>query len=154
MTDRPRIASFPSALASPEIQHLDAAFGRDLDVRGLEVAVDDAFLVRVFQGFGDLARDGQRFFERNRPLRNPLGERRALDQFQHQRALLDAVDGRDIRMVERRQHLRLAREPRHAVGVLREGFGNDFDGDFAIQLGVGGAVNFPMPPSPSLAVMR
>jgi hypothetical protein len=45
-------------------------------------------------------------------------------------------------MIERRQHLCLAREPRHTVGVSREPFRNYFDGDIAAQLGVRGAVDF------------
>ena len=37
---------------------------RDLDIGGLEIAVNDAFLVRSLERFTDLPHDVQRFFER------------------------------------------------------------------------------------------
>ena len=42
-----------SGLKTP-FEQLDPSFGRDLDVVWLQVAVQDAFLVRGFQAFGDL----------------------------------------------------------------------------------------------------
>ena len=59
---------------------------RDLDVRGLEIAVDDALLVRGFECLGDLPGDGQRLVERNRASRDTLREVVALDQLHHERA--------------------------------------------------------------------
>ena len=54
--------------------------------------------MRRFERLGDLPRDRQRFVERDRARRDPLGERRPFDQLQHERAcvrrrFLDAVDG-------------------------------------------------------------
>ena len=49
-----------------EVQHLHGAVRPDLDVRGLQIAMDDALLVRRFERLGDLLRDGQRLVERNR----------------------------------------------------------------------------------------
>jgi hypothetical protein len=57
------------------------AFGRDLDVRGLEVAVNDALLVRRFEGVGD----PKRLDERDRPVLQATREVLALDQLYHQR---------------------------------------------------------------------
>lgn len=52
---------------------------------------------------------------------------------------------RDIRTVERASNcasrVNLAMRP-----SLREEFGENFDGDFAIQLGVGRAIDFAHPP--------
>ena len=66
--------------------------------------MDDPLFVRGFECFRDLRRDGQRFIDRNPFLRDSIGECRPLDQFQHQRvraaAILKAVDGRDVRMIE------------------------------------------------------
>jgi hypothetical protein len=50
-----------------------------LDVRGLEIPVDDPLLVRGFECFGDLTRDGQRLGPRHRPSRDTLREAFALD---------------------------------------------------------------------------
>ena len=65
----PPIGSGPDAvgarrLRQPEVEHLHHAVRRDLDVRGLQVAVDDPFLVRGLERVGDLPRDRQRFVNR------------------------------------------------------------------------------------------
>ncbi len=69
----------------------------------------------------------------------------ALDELHHERAdavrLLDAVDGGDVRMIERGERLGLAREPGEALGVGGDGGGQDLDGDVAIELGVAGAID-------------
>ena len=89
--------------------------------------------------------DGQRLVERQRPLRDPIGERRPLDQLQHQRRgaarLLEAVDRRDVRVVERRQHLGLALEARQAIGVEHERVGQDLQRDVALQRRVAAPVH-------------
>jgi hypothetical protein len=68
--------------------------------------MDDAEIVCRLQRVGDLTRDAQRLVERHRPLRDPIGQRRALDELEHQRAdavgLLEPVDDRNIWMVQRR----------------------------------------------------
>ena len=53
-------------LREAEVQHLHRAVGSHLDVRGLQIAVDDPLLVRRFERLGDLPRDRQRFVERDR----------------------------------------------------------------------------------------
>jgi hypothetical protein len=67
------------------------------------IPMDDPRLVRRFERFGDLPRDGQRFVERNRTLRDPIGQRRAFHQLQHQRAhavgVFETVDTADVQMI-------------------------------------------------------
>ena len=46
-------------LGQPEVEDLDLTCGRDLDVRGLEVAVDNAAFVRGAERRGDLPQQGQ-----------------------------------------------------------------------------------------------
>ena len=53
-------------LGETEVEHLHRAVGADLDVRRLEIAMDDALLVRRLERVGDLPRDRQRLGERNR----------------------------------------------------------------------------------------
>jgi hypothetical protein len=47
--------------------------------------VDDPLLVGRFERLRDLPRDRQRLVDGNRPVRDAIGERRSLDQFQHER---------------------------------------------------------------------
>ena len=58
--------------------------------------MDDALLVRRFERVGDLPRDRQRFVERNRALRDAIGERRPFDQLEDERVrratVFEAVD--------------------------------------------------------------
>ena len=49
-----------NGLGQTEVQHLDDAVRRDLDVRRLQVAVDDPFFVGGFERLSDLPRDDQR----------------------------------------------------------------------------------------------
>ena len=68
LRDDPRAEPAPGsiAFASPKSSTFTVPSGRDLDVRGLQVAVDDALLVRGFERLGDLPRDRQRLVERDR----------------------------------------------------------------------------------------
>ena len=56
--------------------------------------------------------------------RDPLREIVALDEFHHERTyaarLFEAVDVRDVRMVQRCERLRFAGESRQPIGVGRE----------------------------------
>ena len=108
-------------LRQPEVEHLHRAVGADLDVRRLQIAVDDALLVRGFERLGDLLRDGQRLVERDRAARDALRRVVALDEFHHERghaaAFFEAVDGGDVRMIQRGEDFRFALEPREPIGI-------------------------------------
>ena len=66
--------------------------------------MDDPLLVGRFEREGDLLRNRQRLFERDRPLGDPIGERLAFDQLHHQGpytvGFFEAVDLRDVGMIE------------------------------------------------------
>jgi AcrR family transcriptional regulator len=66
--------------------------------------------VRAFERLSDLPRDGHRVVNGKRPLRKARGEVVTLDQFHHERAVLEPVNLRDIGMVERGQRLRFTDE--------------------------------------------
>ncbi len=72
------------------------------------------------------------------PSRRGCGQRRPLDQLQHQcpRALgfLDAVDGRDARVVEAGENLGFPLESCETVKISRERFEEDLQGDIAVEL--------------------
>ena len=79
-----------------EVEQLDAPAGDDLHVGRLEVAMDDLGLVRRLERAGDLRGDGERFGERDRPSLQPLLERLARHELEHEEPLpldlLDAID--------------------------------------------------------------
>ena len=53
-------------LREPEVQHLHRAIRADLHIARLQVAMDDAFLVRRLERLGDLPRDRKRVLQRDR----------------------------------------------------------------------------------------
>ena len=83
--------------------------------------MDDALLVRRVERLGDLARDRERLGDRQRPALEAIGQRRPLDQLEDQRrhaiGFLQPVDRADVRMIERGQQARFAREAGAALGV-------------------------------------
>ena len=127
-------------LGEPEVEHLHGAVGAHLDVGGLQVAVDDAVLVRGLERLGNLTRDRQRVLERQRPLRDAGAQIVTLDEFHDQRGgvpgLLEAVDLRDVRMVERGERPRLALEARQPLGIVDHRGGQRLQRHVATQLGV------------------
>jgi hypothetical protein len=86
-----------------KIEQLDCSVGSNFYVRRLHVAMDDAALVRVFQGFANLFCDRQRFVDRHRPCAKAIGQRLTLDELHDQPGLvgiLEAVNGCDVWMIE------------------------------------------------------
>src|SRR4051794_19076006 len=79
------------AFASPKSRTSRAVAGQ-LYVGGLQVAVHDSLLERV----RDLARDSQRFTERDRPHRDALRQRRPPDQFHHEVVRAYVVERADV----------------------------------------------------------
>ena len=71
-------------LGQPEIQHLDLSFCRELDVRRLQVAVDDSLLMRVLQRFGNLSADHECFVDWERTFPDAVSQRRPFHELQHQ----------------------------------------------------------------------
>ena len=72
--------------------------------------MDDALLVGGLQSLGDLLRDRQRLVEREAAPGDPVGERSpsTSSRTSARGVVLDPVDRGDVRMIERREHLRLA----------------------------------------------
>lgn len=111
----------------------------------LQIAMDDPFLVRRIERLGNLARDPERFGERQRATRQAIGECRSVDQFENQRGqpigFLESIDSADVRVVERGEHPRFACEPCSALRVGRQVRRQDLDRDITIELAVAGAID-------------
>ena len=118
----PEAASASKRFRQAEIQHLYFSVRGELDVGGLQIAMDNALFVRRFQGLGDLAGNPQRFIQRNGAAGDAFLQRRPFHQLHHQRAhaarFFQAVYRGDIGMAERRQRLRLSLQTRHAVTIV------------------------------------
>jgi hypothetical protein len=73
----------------------------------------------------------------------PLRDRtRWIDrQLEYQRAIFDAVNLRDVGMVQRREQLGLALKSRQPLSVIRERIGQNFDRDFALQARIPRAID-------------
>ena len=129
-----------------EVEHLDHPIGRDLDVRGLEIAMDDPGPMGGIERVGDLLRDGQSLRERQRAPAHAIVQRVALDQLEHQgrhlAGVFETVDRPDVRMIERCEQSCFAFEARHAIGVRRERRQQDLQRDVAPKLGVARAIHF------------
>jgi hypothetical protein len=136
-------------LGEAEIEDLDLALGRELDVPGLEVPVDDSLLVSGLERLGDLAGDGEDLFEREGAALQPLGEILSLDELHDEGAdtarLLEAVDRGDVGVLQLGEELRFALEARETLGVGGECLGQDLDRDLAPELRVGRPVDDPHP---------
>ncbi len=83
--------------------------------------MDDVLLVRRFDRVSDLNGQPQRLIGPDGAVRDTLGQRLAFDQLEDQEllrvGLLEAIDCRNIRVIEGRQHLRFALEAREAIGI-------------------------------------
>jgi len=74
---------------------------------------------------------------RDGPTQDGVGQRVTFDELHHERArcarFLEAVDVRDVRMIQRGEQVRFAFEARQALGIGREQIGEDLDGDVAME---------------------
>ena len=129
-----------------EVQHFCGAIRRYFHIGGLQVAVDDAALVGIFQCFGNLFGDGQRILARQRALFDAVGKRGPIDQLHHQRrhvvGFFQAVDRGNIRMIERRENLCFALETRHALAVAGKLIREDFNGHVTAEACIMREINF------------
>ena len=123
-----------------EVEHFHGAVGADLDVGRLEIAMDDALLMRRLERLRDLLRDRQRLVEWNRATRDALRQIVALDEFHHEggdaRTFFEPVDGGNVRMIQRREDFGLALKARQSVGISGKRGRQDLDGDLTFQLRV------------------
>ncbi len=135
------------AFARPKSSTFTGAVGPHLDVRRFQIAVNDPLLVRRFERLRDLLRDRQRFVDRDRPARDSLREVFALDQFHHESVgsvgLFQTVNGRNVLMVQGGEDFRFPLESGHSFRVGRERFGENLDGDVAIEPRVARAIHLP-----------
>ena len=146
-------------LGEAEVEDFDFALWRDLDVGWLQIAVDDAAIVRRFERVDELpvqSRGRRRSVSSEpafiAPMEPSSPERFSLDELHDDRrrmvGILDPVDRGDVGMIQRREQFRLALKARDAIGIAADGLGQDLDRDVALQLVSRARYTSPMPPAP------
>lgn len=58
---------------------------------------------------------------------------------------VEPVNLRDVRMIQRREHLRLAPKSREPICIVHDRIGQHFDGDIAIQPRIARPIHFAHP---------
>jgi len=133
------------ALGEPEVQDLHGPLTRDENVLGLQVAVHDPLVVDRRQRPREVARPFQRLRPRNGAPLEALPKRLPFDQLGHDERRgavhADVVNGHDVRMGQRGDGPRLARESRERAGVVRQLLGEDLHGHVAPEAVVPRAIH-------------
>jgi hypothetical protein len=146
-------------LRQAEVKHLDGTVRPHLDVRGLQVAMHDALLVRRLERLGQLPGDRQGLIHRERAARDALCEILAVDELHHERvdaggraatrrlvALHDTIYLGDIGVTERGERARFPLEASAAIRIGGNCRGKNLDRDGAIEAGVARFVNLSHAP--------
>ena len=116
--------------------------------------MDDAAVVGVGERIGELGAVADDLFDRQRPARDALTERLALDDFHRDVGaaigFADIVNRADVRMVEGCRRARLSQQPTAPAWMLGQVCRQDLERDVAAQLRIVGAIHLAIPPAPSL----
>ena len=113
--------------------------------------MNDAALVRGFQGIGNLPGDLHRLVHRQSAFgAQVIFERWALDQLHDEcrgaTGVLESMHLRDVGMVQAREHLRFTCEPRQAFRIMSHACGQHLESHVALEAGVASAINLPHSP--------
>ena len=139
-----------TALARPKSRTLTVPSARPRTFAGFEIAMNDPLSVRRFEGFRNLLCNRQHLVDGDRSTRDMCGRILALDQLHdegaHSAGLLQAVNVRDVRMVQRGERLRLAGEPRESIRIVRERVRDDFERHVTIQFRVASPIHLAHAP--------
>ena len=142
-----RLCEFRNA----EVENLYATIFGDEDVVGLEIAMNDSFLMRGRQTAGDLARIVDRSTLCKRRPSHSLAHGLALEQLRDNigRAIVraDVMHDEDVRMIERARGAGLLLESLQSFFVIRVRRRQNLDRDIASQTRVARAINFAHPAS-------
>ena len=126
---RPRPLAALDKARHAEVENLGIAVFADQDIRGLEVAVDDTFSVRILDGLAHLCQHCDARPQAKIPIRAVREDRPPLDPLHREVGDLPPggvgrprlVDARDRRVLEARQRLRLELESPKIVGSRHAG---------------------------------
>ena len=113
----------------------------------LDVAVNDAFVVRELQRLADLRHDGQRLFWRQFPRLFDFAQVGAIHELHQQivqrAGLAKVMNGDDVRMIEAGQGAGFAVEPLGKTGIAGHRRRQHLQGDQTVQCRLARLVNRP-----------
>ena len=136
----------------PEVEHLHRAVGRHLDIRRLEVAVDDAHPMGAGERGGELPAQIDDTRAVQRPSFQQDRQALALHVFHHhERAAVvldDVVDGGHVRMIDARRHARFADDAIAQIPRRDTRRDQAFQRDRPIEARVAREEDFPHAPAP------
>ena len=128
-----------------EVENFCAAFGEH-DVAGLEIAMDDAVAMSALEAVANFSADTSELLERKRAFFQTIGESFTLEIFHDDVAnavlFADVVELADVGMIQGRDGAGFAFEACVRFGFFGEMFGENLDGDGAVEAGVARAVDF------------
>ena len=132
-----------------EIENLDRAVLANLDVPGLQIAMDDPLAVCSFEGPGDLPRHIECFGDGQTTSDKPFRQCSAVDQLQHETKCrsgfavkgFQSVDGSDVHMIQGREDAGLASEPRDSLWIGGHIRWQKLDGHLTAEHRVGGSID-------------
>ena len=135
-----------SLLRQSEVENLYAVVAQHEDVFRLQVAMNNAFLVRGGQPLGDLQSVFNDPALRQRARVHAIAQRFAFQKLRHQEvhAVLraDVVDRHQVGMIECAEDAGFLLKALQAFAIVGKRLRKDLDGDGAIQASVAGAIHF------------
>ena len=128
-----------------EVENLGVSALGDENVGGLDVAMDDAFAVRGVERVGDFDGEAEQDIHFERTAGDAMLQGQAVEILHGDEGLAvlfaDVVDGADVGMVQRGSGLGFAAKALQRLAVLGDVFGEELQGDEAIEPGVFGFVD-------------
>ena len=134
------IGSGIGQLRQPEVHDLDVTLAGEHHVLGLQIAVNDAGLVRLRERIRQLAGDLKGLLQRRSSASQQLPECRAFDELHHDEELAvelpDVVDGDDAGVIQGGRRSCFVLEAPDGARVRERLDAENFDGDLAAELRV------------------
>ncbi len=133
-------------LGEAKVQNFRRAARDQEDVRGLDVAMDDAFGVRGVQAIGDLDGHVKKIGQGQGLAGDAVFQGLAFEQLHRDEGapfkFANVVDGADIGMVQRGSGASFAAEALDGLRILRDIVGKKFERDTASEPGVLGLIDY------------
>src|SRR5580704_3958822 len=121
------------------------------EICGLDVAMNDSFVVGCVQGVGNLDADIEQRLQLESPAKDHFPQSLAFPVFHHQEkatlVLANFVNGADIGVIQSRGGARFTPETLQRLRIVRQAVGQKLEGDKAVELQVLGLIDDAHPPA-------